>query len=214
LGITIVLVALIIGFMVVTVFSLTAMLVVRRREKERDDSYKIAKTVEELDTALNAALTEINRMGALIQADVDEKYKSVLFLYNLVEDKQKEIAESADGEVISEMMAQYIEEHGDKLRQLAKPSELGHSEVINSEVTNSEIRLSEPAQTEPAPQVFENFQEKTEPENKKPQKFANAKHKQIWEMRDSGQAVSDIAKTLDMGQGEVKLILDLIERAS
>jgi len=168
-----------------------ALLYVRRRERERDnkEAERIAKTIEDLDAALNAALAEINKLGALIQKEVDEKYKSVLFLYNLVEDKQKEIEESTDSEVISEMIAQFIDAHSTKLRSIAETS----SEPIVFDV------LEKP---------------KINKDEKKCPKFTNPKHKQIWEMREKGQNVPEIAKELSMGQGEVKLILDLVDRAS
>ncbi|MDR0272530.1 MAG: hypothetical protein LBI27_04350 [Clostridiales bacterium] len=188
MAVTIVLVALIVGFMALTVFSLTAMLFVRRREKERDDSKDILKTIEELDAALDAALNEINKLGALIKEDVDEKYKSTLFLYNLVEDKHKEIVEIVNGEVISEMLAQYIETHGAKLGVVTEASEAGA------------VSLEKDVGAVPAV--------------KKVPTFTNPRHKQIWEMKDEGQSLAEIAKELDMGQGEVKLILYLIDRAS
>jgi hypothetical protein len=196
--VTIILVVLIVGFLVVTVFSVAAMLVMRRREKELEISKEVVRNVDEIDTALDSALTEINKLGALIQTEIDEKYKSTLFLYKLVEDKQKEIAESSDGEVISEMMAQYIETHGEKLRSMAGaivlPEDLQQNLAEDEEDDASEDKDETLPQKEP--------------------KFTNPKHKQIWEKRESGQAVSDIAKELDMGQGEVKLILDLIDMAT
>ncbi|MCL1844020.1 MAG: hypothetical protein FWF79_09420 [Defluviitaleaceae bacterium] len=206
MGVTVVLVALIIGFMAVTIFALSAMLVVRKREKNREDSETIEKTIEDLDSALNSALAEINKLGALVQNEINDKYKSVLFLYNLVEDKQKEIAESADGEVIAEILEQ-------KLKMLAEKAEGSVSSQMVSEKIASENIASENIASEktiktPEPAGFL-------PEGKKPaSKFTNPKHKQIWEMREGGQKVSEIAKELGMGQGEVKLILDLVERAS
>lgn len=193
--VTVVLVTLIICFMVVTIFSLAAMLVVRRREKDYESAKKIEESVAELDTALNAALAEINKMGTLVQADVDEKYKSMLFLYSLVEEKQKEIAETADGEAISEMMAQYIETHGEQLRKL---------ETVTTQAAAQAAVPAIPLEVmgSPAPPA----------EPKAPPKITIPKHKQIWDMRESGKQLADIARELGMGQGEVKLILDLIER--
>ncbi|MCL2199617.1 MAG: DUF6115 domain-containing protein [Defluviitaleaceae bacterium] len=189
--VTVVLVVLIIGFMAVTVFSLAAMLVVRRREKKLEDEREIGKTVEELDAALDAALKEINRLGSLIQTEIDEKYKAMLFLYNLVDDKKKEIEESADSEVISDMMEKYIETHKDKLRLIS-----GMPEEAPPIVT------APPEDDTP-----------DEPTEKKPKKITNPRHKQIYDMREEGKAPAEIAKELSMGQGEVKLILDLIDRA-
>lgn len=194
--VTVILVVLIVGFMAVTVFSLGAMLVVRRREKKLEDEREIGKTVEELDEALDAALKEINRLGTLINNEIDEKYKAMLFLYNLVDDKKKEIDESADSEVISEMMEKYIETHKDKLRLISGVEETVPVPPI------VESQNSQESQPEEQPEA-----------EKKPKKIANPRHKQIYDMREEGKNPEQIAKELNMGQGEVKLILDLIDRA-
>jgi hypothetical protein len=180
----VVLVALIICFTAITVFALSAMLVLRRREKDFENSREIARTIDELDEALNSAISEINKMGALIKSESDEKYKSILFMYNLIEDKHKEVSEP-DSEIISEMFAQYIEKHGDKITPPKENPE-------NTNVTQDEMaELGLPIEKE---------------------QITNPKHKEIWEMRENGQDVTDIAKKLSMGKGEVKLILDLIDR--
>ncbi len=51
----------------------------------------------------------------------------------------------------------------------------------------------------PKPQVIEN----------KPPQFTNPKHQEINTLVQRGYSVADIAKTLNIGQGEVKLILEL-----
>ncbi|MCL1884947.1 MAG: hypothetical protein FWF81_14470 [Defluviitaleaceae bacterium] len=195
--VTVVLVVLIVGFMAVTVFSLAAMLVVRRREKKIEDEREVGKTVEELDAALDSALKEINRLGSLIQTEIDEKYKSMLFLYNLVDDKKKEIEESADSDVISEMMEKYIVTHGEKLRMITSQDlpETSAQPISPSDVSQEEKEAL--------------FSETVE---KKPKKISNPRHKQIYDMREDGKNPAEIAKELSMGQGEVKLILDLIDR--
>lgn len=196
---TVILVALIIGFTAIAVFSLTAMLIVRSREKKYEDVKDVSKAIEELDAALDAAVTEINKLGALVKSEVDEKYKLVLFLYDLVEGKQKKIEESVDGEVISEMFAKYIEAHGTKLRLMTEPPK-----------SPEKTKKIEPDETESKPETIL----KVTPKPQKPLEFSNPKHKQIWQMRENGQNVPEIAKELGMGQGEVKLILDLVDRAS
>lgn len=202
--VTVILVALIICFMVVTIFSLTAMLIVRRREQKYEGAQKLEKAIGDLDVALDTALKEINKMGGLVKADVDEKYKSMLFLYSLVEEKQKEIAETSDGAAISEMMSQYIETHGDKLRQIAQVPETVRPVQVKSDVITSAER--EMLDLTPA-------SEPTMVESGNLPRFTNPKHRQIWEMRKRGKAIADIARELSMGQGEVKLILDLIDRS-
>lgn len=200
LNITVVLIVLIISFLAVTVFSLMALVFVRNRERRREsvDAGHMAKTIEELDTALNVALSEINRLGAVVQSEVDEKYKAVLFLYNLVEDKQKEIEESADGKVISDMIVKYMETHGAKLLHLTEAEIL----VSDSKISAAEMSPQSRSMDETT---------SAKPEKKLP-KFTSNKHKEIWGMRESGKNVPEIAKELSMGQGEIKLILDLIDK--
>jgi len=194
----ILLIILIIGFLAITLSSTWALVVMRRRDQNREDSAIIEKTISDLDTALDSSLTEINKMGALVLKEVDEKYQSILFMYNLMEDKQKELTSEVwknpdgnqvklDSAVIAEMVEKYIEAHSEKLR------------LIKDEVeTPVEI-----------PQV-----EATVQLHDKPPKFSNPRHKQVWEMYERGLDVPDIAKTLGIGQGEIKLILELASRTS
>ena len=202
--ISIILVILIICFSAITIFSLGAMLVMRRREQGRKDSAEIGKSIADLDAALDASIAEINKMGASVLKEIDEKYQAMLFMYNLMEDKQKELtnevwknseghSEALDGDVVSEMVAQYIEAHSAKLRLIRDESD---AEPPEDDELSDEVE-------DVAPLIF----------SQRP-KFANPRHKQIWEIHEQGQNVPDIAKELGIGQGEVKLILELAARAS
>jgi hypothetical protein len=187
---SVVLVILIIAFSAVTLFSMGAMLIMRHREQNRKDSADIAKTIAELDAALDASLEEINKMGALITKEIDEKYQEILFMYNLISDKQKENwtpsdSKPLDNNAVSDMIAQHIEMHSAKLR-LIKDEAIAVSNISNN-----------------VP-VFV---------HKRPT-FSNPRHGQIWDMHEQGANVPDIARELGMGQGEVKLILELASRAS
>ncbi|MCL2048949.1 MAG: hypothetical protein FWG87_09495 [Defluviitaleaceae bacterium] len=206
--INIILVVLIIGFTAVTISALFAMLIMRRREKQLEQSKGIAKTVDELDEALNSAIGEINRLGALIKSEIDEKYNAMLFLYNLVDDKQKELP-SISNDVINEVLAKYTEKINEASGNVGASEASGNSgsEAINAS-DGGEDSGSIVSQDELAGLGLPILTSQ-----KKPRTFTSPKHKKIWEMRESGQNVTDIAKSLNMGKGEVKLILDLIDRS-
>ena len=208
LTINIILVVLIIGFTAVTISALFAMLIMRRREKQLEQSKGIAKTVDELDEALNSAIGEINRLGALIKSEIDEKYNAMLFLYNLVDDKQKELP-SISNDVINEVLAKYTEKINEASGNVGASEASGNSgsEAINAS-DGGEDSGSIVSQDELAGLGLPILTSQ-----KKPRTFTSPKHKKIWEMRESGQNVTDIAKSLNMGKGEVKLILDLIDRS-
>lgn len=203
----VILIVLIISFFAITVFSLVALLAVRRREKDREDVRSIESAINDLDNALNTALSEINKLGSVAVKEIDEKYQAMLFLYNLVLDKQKDLSEVPDGDVVTEMFERYIETHGAKLRMLS--DELNEPPVGNA-LFGAGGGSDEDDDVGRAQDVGEalRFSLKQQPD------FANPKHKKIWDMRENGRNISDIAKELGIGQGEVKLILDLADRAS
>ena len=202
---TIILIALIVGFFAITVFALSALLVVRRREQGRHDSKGADDVVARMDAALDAALIEINKMGTLVKKEVDEKYQSMLFLYNLVEDKKKEIEEIDAPEFDTAMLAQYLENHVSELKLTHEKVEI-KQESIGEGVNPLDLLLGRDA---PGLDVDLDSDANAPGENQKRPTFANPKHEQIWDMRQQGKNIAEIAKELGMGKGEVKLILDL-----
>jgi len=207
---------LIIGLSVITVLSLTALFVLRRREQNYKEYAEVERKINELDAALDGSVAELNKMGAAIVKEIDEKYQTMMFLYNLMEDKQNELKNDVwsggenshdhlDEVAVSEMVASYVEAHSAKLRlinedavkEAAKLAAMAAAENDNSEAESKEATEAE------RPKIY----------NKRPS-FSNPRHKKIWELYSEGQNISEIAKKLSMGQGEVKLILDLAERVS
>jgi len=162
----------------------------RRQLQKHEIVRDVEEAVAEMDKAMDAALTEINKMGSLVQKELNDKYNEILFLYNLISDKQKEIHE--EGDIVSEMVEQYLQTHKAQLQVLG-------ADVL-SKTQNATIINEQPEVINP-------------PVKSRP-KFSNPRHEEIWNMRELGNNVATIAKELGMGQGEVKLILDLADRAS
>lgn len=196
---TVVLVSLIIGFLAITVFALGALLVVRRRDRDREKVKSIEKSIAELDATLDSALTEINKLGSIVLKEMEEKHKAMMFLYSIVDDKHKEIIESSDSDVVSEKLAQYMEAYNERLESIAASAAAIPPHVVETPP------LEEPPEYIPPPPPLK--------VRKRPN-FTNPRHKKVWELREQGQKVPDIAKELGMGQREVKLILDMADRAS
>ena len=80
---TLLLVLLIVVLFLTTVISVIAMVRLRKRMDNR--------AAESLDAGFEVCIGELNKMGSLIKSDIDAKYKEILFLYNLMEDKHKQI---------------------------------------------------------------------------------------------------------------------------
>jgi len=188
---TVILIVLAICFLAITLFALVSMFIMRGREQNREEVRAVEDVVAELDKSLDAAITEINKMGALVQKDITDKHNEILFLYNLILDKHKEIENVKDGDIISEMVEQYLQTHSAQLQLLAE-----ENAILNS-----------------TPEIIEVEVEEVKKERKRPV-FTNPKHEEIWNRRELGQTNAEIAKDMNIGQGEVKLILDLADRAS
>ena len=106
--------------------------------------------LKEFDEIFEEAVTEINKIAALIDNEINEKYRTILFIYNLMEDK--------------------------------------------------------------AMQPVETKEEPKEPENP-PEPVSKASiYDKARELFTEGQTVTEIAKTLGIGQGEVQLIIDLYNK--
>ena len=140
----------------------------------------LEKRLEAMDTTLSEAdnvLTELGGMSRDVMKEMDQKYNELLFLYNLIEEKKKEInSEPPD-----------TQEHVTFPFADANPSPK-ESISVNDRPPLVEKRTSNPKIT--------NLN-------------MNPRFTRIFELEQKGMTVEQIAKELDMGQGEVSLVVSL-----
>ena len=202
MGENLILIFLIAGFFALTIFSLAAMLVMHFRDKNRKEAKSLESVIAEFDNGLNTALTEISNLGSIIKKDletkqkeIEEKYNSVLFLYNLTDEKHKEII------------------------ALKENLRIPQAEPMLKRTQASEPNVIQPAATtenfvkEASPELQRVELQETEYKEASPRKkprIESQKHQAIWELYESGKNTADIARELNLGKGEVKLILDVM----
>jgi DNA-directed RNA polymerase specialized sigma24 family protein len=172
---TIAWISIILGFLLVTVFSLAGMLITRRREQKNNNDRDTADQLRKIDEAADAALNELNKTAGLVLEEINEKYQSMLFLHTLLEEKKKEIL------LISET-----------IKAPPKPR-----------------RKSGQSNAEPSENVALNDLKKNTTVKPKTITSLNPKHDEIIQLAGVGFSTAEIAKELNMGKGEVRLILDL-----
>lgn len=63
----------------------------KRIREENEENGKKAISLAQVDEAADAALQEINKTSRLVLDEIEERYQSMLFLYNLLEEKKKEV---------------------------------------------------------------------------------------------------------------------------
>jgi len=199
-------------------------MITRKPEEEKEAAE------QRIDAAIDTALEEITRTSQLVLDELDEKYKALLFVYQLMDDKKKELEgdkkveeTAADGDEAAFLGSLDISV-GDELfagDSWQVPDEdmasfirgLGDSEEVGEAGETETVAAAEEAAVaavEAAP-VFE-----AEPEVEElvpfliPRKvMAHPRFGEIKALRDEGMALADIARRLNMGKGEVQLIIGL-----
>lgn len=119
--------------------------------------YEIENSMKALNTSLeevDSAMLELDKMSKTIFEELDTKYQELLFLYTLIDEKKKEVAE------------------------IYSTQKLPQKEIVTSVDKDSNT-------------------------------YKNPKLHEINNLLNEGLSISEIAKELNMGQGEVKLIIGL-----
>ena len=185
---TILIVTLIVVLFLTTVISLFAMAKLRGRINSASD--------DNLDAGLDICMSELNKLGSLIKSDLDAKYKEILFLYNLIEERHKQIeallskyqTRASFYDAVDEASAMEVMPAYEELYDFGAPPK----------------KILEPAHEPQAP--MKNESESDLPRSSIPD------HKVVLQMSERGLGVSDIAKELGIGQGEVRLILNIASK--
>ncbi|MDR1705620.1 MAG: hypothetical protein LBS19_13175 [Clostridiales bacterium] len=135
-------------------------------------AYVLEKKLEAMDTTISEAdnvMTELGGMSQNMLKEMDSRYNELLFLYSLIDEKEKGIT--------------------DTQHTIKEAGPAGNPAVLSAGVTAS-------APVRPSPVIN------------------NPKLAEITEMKSRGMSVSQIAKELNMGQGEVSLILSVGSNAT
>ncbi len=133
----------------------------KKTHEEAPSSFNLENTVKTIDNSLteaDKAAEELSDLSKNIFQEFEGKYQELLFLYNLIDEKKKEIMSSGE-----------------------KTEHEAYESAVDLVVSDSTPRM----------------------------KFKNPKLKEIMELKKSGMSDENIAKSLNMGSGEVKLIMGL-----
>ena len=237
---TVVIIILVLGLCAVSLAAIASVVWMRKREQERDQVLQSADALATLDDALDDALKELNKVGNLVQKEISEKYQAMLFLYNLLEEKQKAqiiLPENIKADLAKAETAAAVKPVVEIINKPQPPKKMLTVESIKNEsaiesslqekqdvyVIEPEVVKPEPIVTEPDLVPVVDAEPVAAPEKKKkapPKKTveakpaprkrtANPKHEKVKEMDEKGLSVADIAKELGIGQGEIRLILEM-----
>lgn len=163
-----------------------------REEKEN----VIADTTDQLNRKSNEKIMEFDEFSAQLMEKINHNHEEVVFMYNMLNEKEKELKEAAA-----------------KKGPAEKPSGIDAVEQINRQVLKAvDKKSAKPAvdKTRKPKTVTGAKPQAGKPETEKSGKLEDGSvNKKIIEMYKQGKSVLEISKELDIGQGEVKLMISL-----
>lgn len=149
-------------------------------------TYAVEKSERSLERVSNEKISAVSEFSETVLQDIHKSHQEVMFLYDMLHDKQKNLRETA--------------KEVDRTSAIAKETK---NELENAVKLYQEELVQEP----PAPEPNQAELPEVDVENVS---GANNNEK-ILEMHKQGKSNVAIARELGLGVGEVKLVIDLFE---
>lgn len=162
----------------------------------------IVHTDDALSKLSNEKIMAVNDFSEQILEKINRNHEEVVFLYNMLNDKEKEL-KSAVREIdsskkkVEDILDQKAKSNNEPSAKQTKPQG-----TANSALQSSHGEKSSKAVQNQAASLKDDLSLDSIGENN---------NKQILSLYSQGKSVMEISKLLDLGQGEVKLVIDLFK---
>ena len=170
--------------------------------KERLDDISeetIIRTDDTLSKVSNETIIAVNEFSDQILEKIKRNHEEVVFLYNMLNDKEKEMKAAIKEIDLSKKKVQDIIESKSAIDRLQAAN--GVKNAMQDQTAKSQPiqRQQKESQTNPEAEV------------PSPNILNTNNNTQILALYSQGKSVMEISKFLGMGQGEVKLVIDLFK---
>ena len=177
---------------------------------------KVSDAEKKLSEIVNQKTLALGDYAVTVNEESEKNHKEVMFLYSMLQDKQKEIMTTASmvDDVKNEVKDIVDDSKTAKKEEPAKKEKNAKKEKSEApEVKEQETEQAPAAEETVKEEAKEEAVEASEPAAEEPAKEASEDNKDvILEMHKSGLSILEIAKHLGMGVGEVKLVVDLYNK--
>ena len=144
----------------------------------------MVETKDKLNHISNEKIMAVSEYSDQILEKIDQNHKEVVFLYNMLNEKEETIRKMFSNTNTNERQVKTVRERTGNGKSNEKPLE---------RLKNTQLKENEPEQTK---------------ETLKNQKLKN---EQILKLYSEGKSIVEIAKILEIGQGEIKLVIGLAQ---
>lgn len=166
-------------------------------EKSRDDA--LEEVTKELNRLTNEKIMAVDEFSDTVLEKINQNHSEVIFLYNMLNEKERELKE-----VISNVNQAANKKTASTSHAPVKPVSKSKEKRPAKGTAKVPDKKEVKKDWEPEPNFKLGEQEK--------KKEAHTRE-EILEMHENGQSITDIAQKLQMGKGEIKLIIDLYQGA-
>lgn len=156
------------------------------------------ETERELARLTNEKIMAVDEFSDTVLEKINQNHSEVIFLYNMLNEKEKEL---------KDLLADINKTAKDGRESIATKSEVSVDEKVKSK------KVSERKNNQRKPVGKQNRKEPDLSLSEQEKKQEASTRDQIISLHEKGISVTDIAKQLKIGKGEVKLIIDLYQGA-
>ena len=160
----------------------------------------IIRTDDTLSKVSNEKIIAVNEFSDQILEKIKRNHEEVVFLYNMLNDKEKELKAAVKEIDLSKKKVQDIFESKTAIEKLQT------SKGAKNDLPDQAAAKSQPAQRQSI-----DSQAILEVEVPSLNSLNSNNNTQILALYSQGKSVMEISKFLGMGQGEVKLVIDLFK---
>jgi hypothetical protein len=165
-------------------------------------SYAVEKSERSLERISNEKITAVSEFSETVMEDIHKSHQEVMFLYDMLHDKQKNLRETVK-EV--DRTSAIAKETKNELENAAK---IIQEELIQDQPEFTPLPTEKITQVENGERVLETV---VLPVADNAQDGGTNNNEKILEMHKQGKSKVAIAKELGLGVGEVNLVIDLFE---
>jgi uncharacterized protein YlzI (FlbEa/FlbD family) len=160
----------------------------------------IIRTDDTLSKISNEKIIAVNEFSDQVLEKIKRNHEEVVFLYNMLNDKEKELKAAVKEIDVSKKKVQDILESKTAIEKL-QTSKAAKNMIPDQTVAKSQFAQSQLKDHQAIPEAAIPSQNSLNANN----------NTQILALFSQGKSVMEISKFLGMGQGEVKLVLDLFK---
>ena len=165
---------------------------------------KLADIETRLAEIVNQKTLALGDYAVSVNEEIDRNHKEVVFLYDMLSDKQKEIMTTVN------MIDEYKKEIALMVQEQAAQNIVRDSQNVQTPVAEPETQ-EQPETDADLDDAIRDLEETPLPEEAR-EELENVDNKDmILEMHKAGLSILEIAKHLGLGVGEVKLVVDLYQ---